>query len=255
MQFYDINIQPSGPQALRQIDAPGSFVYFYKGSAGGADPTITLRGVSTGLRLLLAPGQGYRLPEGAQEETSWVIGNYASVGTIAGTLLIGRGDVTDNRTSGQVEVIDGEQARVLAGISFVGSVAITGVAGQNAYCQLWNPAGSGRNLVVGNLSFASSTAVGIYVFFKNAALANAGPVVTNKKADILTTGVAKLQSETAVAAPASAMWSGFLSGGVVTPWQPKGGLVVPPGWGIVAGVNTNAAPLYMNAEYFEAGLG
>ena len=157
MQLYDITVAAN---TTRQLDAPGSYFYYYSGSAGGADSSITLRGLSSGLRIVLKPGQAFRLPAG-QSETSWVITNSANVATILGSVIVGDGDITDNRVTGSVEVVDGGKNRTAAGSAFIFSANPPQNAGAVSSAILWNPAGSGKNLFVKSMRF-SQTAAGAY---------------------------------------------------------------------------------------------
>lgn len=155
MQPYDIAIAPN---QSRTIDAAGNYVYFYAGSAGGADPTILIKGASSGLQIPLAPGQGLRLP-GGQRESSWIIQNRAGAGTIIGTIAIGDGAITDNRVTGDVNVIDASRGLVLSDLSYWTNAYQAAVAATFAHCAVWNPAGSPKNLSVHVTGLISGTSV------------------------------------------------------------------------------------------------
>lgn len=144
MQIYDIAIAPGVP---RQIDAEGDYFYFYTGSAGGADASIQLQGRSSGLRITLQPGQAYKLAPGIVE-SSWILTNRLGGGTIIGTIVIGKGGLTDNRITGSVEVIDGGRARTQGNAAFYGYSYVAGVASTYAHAQIWNPVGSLRNMYI-----------------------------------------------------------------------------------------------------------
>ena len=152
MQLYDITIAAN---TTRQLDAPGSYFYYYAGSAGGADSTITLRGISSGLRLILKPGQAFRLPKG-DVETSWILTNYANTATIVGTVLVGDGDITDNRVTGSVEVVDGGKNRTSSGSAHIATFNVGPFASAWSVGMLWNPTNSGKNIFVKTLSFSHS---------------------------------------------------------------------------------------------------
>lgn len=157
MEIYDISIAPG---QIRDIFCNGSYVYFYAGSAGGADATITVNQDSRGQRVLLQPGQAYRMPNG-DTGTRWLIGNLRGEGTIVGRLLIGSGELTDNRVTGSVEVIDGGKDRTNAGVAFVATFNVVQIAAARSSAVLWNPAGSGKNIFVKTHRF-SQTAAGSY---------------------------------------------------------------------------------------------
>jgi hypothetical protein len=58
--------------------------------------------------------------------------------------------------SGTVSTVNGEMARVLDGRAFSSYAYQAGIAGEFSAVQLWNPAGSGKNLIVTGI-FADST--------------------------------------------------------------------------------------------------
>lgn len=88
------------------------------------------------------------------------------------TIQIAGGGAGSDRVLGEVSVINGELARVKAGACFIGPVNQAGVAGQYSYTELWNPAGSGKNLILNKISAQCLTAaVSLYVARHNAALA------------------------------------------------------------------------------------
>jgi len=159
MQYYDLNIGVTGS---RFIDVRASFIYFLNGSAGGSDTTIKVKNESGGDEILLKPGQAFRLPNG-QFYNRWIISNYLGQAAIVGQLLLGEGDFFDGRISGSVEVIDGGKARVLADATYIGAASQIAVAAQNSHCQLWNPAGSGENLIVEQIFLASTVNTGYLV--------------------------------------------------------------------------------------------
>lgn len=157
MQLYDITIAPN---TTRQLDAPGSYFYYYTGNAGGADSTITMRGLSSGLRIVLKPGQAFRLPRG-ESETSWVLTNFSNTATILGTVIVGDGDITDNRITGSVEVIDGGKARTFSNSAFMSLLTLGATVGQISHLQIFNPIASGKNVIIESLIFNSVSAAAI----------------------------------------------------------------------------------------------
>lgn len=167
MQTYDFTLAASS-NASRQIDAVGNYLYYYAGSAGGADTTIKLRGLSTGLQVQLKPGQSFRCEPG-KVETSWVLVNYAGAGIITGFVTIGLGQIQDNRITGEVSIIDGGSARTRAGKAFSSNIFCAAVAAQYAHCQLWNQSTT-VNMMVEQLIAFSTAAVGVTIRGHNAQL-------------------------------------------------------------------------------------
>lgn len=177
MQPYDINIAPNQP---RRINAEGRYLYYYAGSAGGADPTLSIKGVDSGYRALLLPGQGLRLPQDVRE-TNWLLSNYTGGAAIIGTVQIGAGEIQDNRSTGVVEVIDGGKNRTLANAAFLNfATALSGTA-QFAVAQLWNPGTSAKRVVVSQARVVVSTTAGfVNMGYMNAQLPNAGTAAWSK---------------------------------------------------------------------------
>lgn len=170
LQYYDFNAQTTG--ASFPVASPGRFLYYLSGSAGGADSTIAVRAGNTGQSVLLKPGQSVRLADSDKTVDTWFISNYAKAQPILGQLLVGDGFFDDNRISGSVEVIDGGKSRTLAGAAFMGGVQGGSVAAQYTHVQVWNPAASGKNVIVESVTYSSGGNGGIYIRTNAAALAN-----------------------------------------------------------------------------------
>jgi hypothetical protein len=241
---YDFNLAPGG---ARQIDAMGAYVYYYSGSAGGADSTITVRGQSTGFRMNLKPGQGVKLPG---DETKWHVANAAGEAIIAGVLVIGAGEVTDNRLTGTVEVVDGEKARTLSGGMFLGTSAQGALASNYSFVQLWNPAGSGKNLILQAMQLSSSVANSASFFIGGAPYASLGSV-RNKKASA---GVGVGQTRYG-AGPnvGSFLRVSYMAATQPIEWRPTGNVVLEPGYGIAAQSAINS-DITGNFEWFEESI-
>jgi hypothetical protein len=86
--------------------------------------------------------------------------------------MYGSGDVGTRRISSTVQVVDGGKARTLAGAAFMGAMQRTQLAANNSYVQLWNPAGSGKNLIVKAYGVGASSAGGLTMGFGSVALVN-----------------------------------------------------------------------------------
>lgn len=77
------------------------------------------------------------------------------------TVQIAGGGVGSDRVIGEVSVIDGGKARTKAGLAFMGAVLQTPVAGQYSCCQIKNPAGSGRRIVLEQVDATMTGAAGL----------------------------------------------------------------------------------------------
>lgn len=247
MQLYDITIAAN---TTRQLDAPGSYFYYYAGSAGGADSTITLRGLSSGLRLILKPGQAFRLPKG-QTENAWVLTNYAGAATIIGTVLVGDGEVTDNRITGSVEIIDGGKARTLALQSFLAYASCGGVAANMAHVQLWNPIGSGKNAIVKQAIVNSTVANSIYLTSYNTQLTTNNGFATNKKIGAADS-VSIIGSQNNPTALQTKLFYAFdISANQVVSMIFNEPIILPPGTGLTVRGSALASSVVANIDFYE----
>lgn len=70
------------------------------------------------------------------------------------TVQIAGGGVGSDRVLGEVSVIDGAAARVYAGASFSSYGFHVPTTGQYSLVQLWNPAGSGKDLIVSGFAIS-----------------------------------------------------------------------------------------------------
>jgi hypothetical protein len=180
-----------------------------------------------------------------------------SGGVNNGTLLIADKKFIDDRISGDVSVIDGEKSRTLAGGMYSGNVYCVAVAGQYSNCQLWNPAGSGKNLIVTQLSYSTSVAAQIIFLMTPVQCANNFAIaIANKKAGA-GSPVSVLKFESKVAAetfPIGILRNDSTPAGTSVQWPIKGVLVVPPGYGLNAYTSTVNVTNSINCEWFEEAI-
>lgn len=154
MQVYDIQI--SGASDVERINAQGDYIYYSNGLAGGSSACVEVRGINTGFRVKLMPGQGMRLPLG-RVERDWLIKPDTQIsGSLIGAVVIGEGEIFDNRVTGSVEVISGELSRTDASVAFYGSTSTGATVGQYSVIQLINPTGGNKDLIVTSVSCVTS---------------------------------------------------------------------------------------------------
>lgn len=229
MQYFDISIAAN---AARQINAPGRFLRYYSGSAGGADESILVRvgGLSGAGGVILKPGQSLKLPAAVD---SWYLSNFANASTITGRVVIGMAVLDDDRVTGEVSVINGEVQRVMGGKCFVGLATQAASAGNFSHGQLWNPAGSGKNLILTKITPMVSPAAGIAVQRHNAALTT---LIGNGYNKLLGNAVstAELRSQL----NAAQIGTNFANFGLGTATDSKEvpfsePIVIPPGFGVI----------------------
>lgn len=259
MEIYDISIAPG---QIRDIFCNGSYVYFYAGSAGGADATITVNQDSRGQRVLLQPGQAYRM-SGGDTGTRWLIGNLRGEGTIVGRLVIGSGELTDNRVTGSVEVVDGGKNRSMAGAAWIAQHGVaTPVAGKYASGAIFNPAGSGTNLILKSIYTQGPVAVACNASWKpgglSAPITDGGMKPQSKSASVAASApnshAAVLQYDsTTLSNPVSAnvMFQLYFTANArdqITFSEP---LVIAPGTALQMTANSPAVAFGLGYDWFE----
>jgi hypothetical protein len=237
---YDFTLKGGGAQIL---EVSGSY-FKYKGGTGPIRVTP-----SNGGPVDLMPGQGMSGLKFDRLTVKDISGN-ANIGY----LLAGDGAWSDDRITGNVEVIDGERTRTLAGTMFAGSPYCGAVPSTYSNLQLWNPVDSGKNLIIGAMDFGTITTGAINVLASNLALANLFNVAVANKRLGSAPGVGQLRWENRAAQEAFTF--GMLRNEATaanTPqqWNIRGAVVVPPGWGLNVYVPQAATTSTANFEWFE----
>lgn len=93
---------------------------------------------------------------------------------------IAGGGAGSDRVLGEVSVINGEVASVKAGRCFMGFAGGAGVAGQLMHAQIWNPLGSGVELIVSKISVIAGVQQSIGINTFGFALTNGSSTKRNK---------------------------------------------------------------------------
>ncbi len=167
----------------------------------------------------------------------------------------GSSEAGTRRTAGVVQVVDGGKARTLASNTYLASAASGAAAGLYSHCQIWNPIGSGKNIVI------QQVIMGIVVSGGGAAAATlrptAAPIATlqaspQSKLINAATGVAQARAEQSAAPLGAAQLAGFSIQSLVPfVYRMTEPVVLRPGSGLlmaVLQVNTSAE---LNAELYE----
>lgn len=222
-------------------------IRFDEGSAGGLPVIIKVKSLSGGAyEVELKPGRQITLPE----VTRGVVISNLSGAAVTGKITIGAGMVTDNAIVGEVSVIDGGRARTAAGIAYSGAAYSAQGAGVYSHIQVWNPAGSGKNLIVGQFNglYLVGTS-GITVTQHNAALTTLYAEQPGNKKLGGAAGVAELRTQQNAAPLGSANRLYGLSNGAVL--EPKEPIIVAPGWGLVFRRSQVNEDIQAGGEWFE----
>jgi len=251
MQVFDITIAAG---ASRQIDVQASYIYYLNGSAGGMDTTIELRPISGGETVYLKPGQAYKMPQAlvVQGITRWIIKNLKGEATITGQVLMGEGEFTDNRITGSVEVVDGGKARSLAGRAYMCAISAGISAGQFAFNELWNPLGSGKNVIVEQWSLSSAAASNIYAGWHNVRL-TAGPngSISKKAGGALSSALVGAVYRGVAGGIASVLSTTNVPANQTIVIAPKEPIIIPPGFSFYCENQTASSSLQTWFEFFE----
>ena len=244
MMNFPLNLAVGFAQPVNQV---GNYVYYKAGSAGGADPSIKVK-TDQGDEYILLPGQGFRLDK--KTFTNLQVTNAGGQATIIGALLIADGGFFDNRTTGSVEVIDGGKNRTLAGGAFLAAGYKSGLAGNGVAALLWNPAGSGKRLVMSAFAVNSATSTAMNV---SAATATYGAKQGNGNSKMLggAQSVGELWAGNGAAPAGTVLMSISAVAAQVFEKKFAEPLVIRPGNGFAIFSGGSGADLGCYFEYFE----
>lgn len=237
------------------IPANGSFVLPVYGTMFkvlSASSTFTVHCDTVGLIGALQPGQGIR--QDAKEppfraltfnDTSGAANNL--------TVLVADDTFIDDRVTGDVSVIDGNKAKSIANAAYVIFGSQPGVAGQFSYQQLWNPAGSGRFLVIDRIVYSSSTSTVNYIRLGGAAgpLIAAAGTANSKLAGSGAANVSEYRGGSAAGLGGNGvqLLVGSVNQSVI--YQPPKPVVVPPGTGASVWTGAVNQDVTVNFEWTE----
>lgn len=242
LQYYDFTLAPNG---VREIPCEGTYFRYYSGGAGGADESILIKSDSQGVVTILRPGQSIKMPTNVK---TWRIANNKNAGTITGIVVCGDGEIQDSNTAGSVSVIDGGKARTLAGVSFGTGIWCGGVAGNMSHTQLWNPPGSGKNLIIGEVVAATdATALGMVLSITNAALSVAyGSGSSKKSGGAASAGLTYTQQN---ASALGGLGIFYLNHAQI--FIPKEPIVITPGFGLILRGTAATQGVQATFDYYE----
>jgi hypothetical protein len=134
----------------RQIDARGVNFRYESGTdtSGNTDLKLWVDGSAVGT---FSPGDLLELPEACKR---WEVKPVSS--NCTGVVKIGMGKVTTTKVAGVVNTVDVGRSRSINGNNFVFSANVQGTATTSAVAVLFNPAGSGKRILVKSSRFSQS---------------------------------------------------------------------------------------------------
>lgn len=178
----------------------------------------------------------------------------------------GTGDAGSRRTSGlvridgtsAVSVVDGEKSRTLMGGMFSGSPNCIPGAAANAIVQLWNPAASGKNLIVGSLEIVAPAAGALTGLVYTVAAQSPTDQTSGRAANNLSgaaIGVGQVRVDAASVIPGvfanNLLRTMSAAASQAAGWKVRGAVVVPPGKGLTIAATAVNLQLIANFEWFE----
>jgi hypothetical protein len=191
-------------------------------------------------------GEGYK---GRQFQGLEISDASGAVNT--GWILVADDDYTNNRVVGEVSVIDGGKARTLSNRALSYWTQKGQIAAEYSAVQLWNPAGSGANLIIEKITIASLINTGFSHAQHNVALAAVLGTPMSKLLGAVSASVCqpRAASAAAMAGQAFAISNGAASNSII--FQPPEPIVVPPGWGHIVWGQALNADISATWDWFE----
>lgn len=248
MQQYDIKVAANGTFPLA---AAGRYIKYLSGNNGGGDVSLVVSPVGQpASKIVLVPGQAFRVSDAGPTPSGWVLSNNAGGATISGYVVVGDGRIDDPTINGTVQVVDGGKARTLGNAAFIGKGYQAAVAAQQSRVQLWMPAGSNMRAVVECFLAGSATAEGPNIYRNTAAAAN---LVTAGQSKLLggAAGAAQVRVDSTAAPDGTLIGGLFLQASAGSVYTFREPIVLLPGNGLVIVGNSNADLLVMFEWYEE----
>jgi hypothetical protein len=254
MQQFDITVPTVGSFT---VHAAGRYIKYVAGSNGGGDASLIVTpGAQGGNRITLKPGQAYRVADNKGTPDSWTLQNSAGSATILGTVVVGDGRIDDTTIAGTVNVVDAGLTRTQINAAFLCQGFRAADPSNRCHVQLWNPAGSGKLLVVESINAVSTSGQWLTnVGFANSILPSPTDITAASNGSKLAggaLGVAKTYNCMSVGGQVGVALAALAGQAAIPSMQSfKEPIVVPPGWGLIQScVQINTA-LQAGFEWFE----
>lgn len=203
---------------------------------------------NTGESIDLMPGQGVW-----NVDFQWLSVQDRTGANNNGTIIAGAFDFHDDRIAGTVDMVDGGRTRTNAGQALTAHLYSGANAAGISSVQLWNPASSGKNVIVNQIQGGIGGGYALQMKPTSATLLSLDATATSgnigsKKAGGAAGVAVGYQSNALAASPVVGATFAVSNGVVLRLSEP---ILLPPGWGL-----TFASPVVNNAvgadiEYFE----
>jgi hypothetical protein len=235
---YDFALTPLGGQI---INARGRFFKYRTGNG-----LIRVK-LTDGAVIDLLPGQGV---SNRNFESIEIIDKSGAIN--AGTILAGDFDFRDERITGTVDIVDGGFNRTKAGQAYMSGPGVSGA--DYSEVQIWNPAGSGKVLIVEAMTFSSNLASQIDFGISTVQLGTAYLAPLSKLAGgAASVALARVQN-TAVRSAIQPLGLVLVQANGTEVVQLREPVLITPGYGLTSqNVNTNRSVL-STFEFIEQAL-
>lgn len=176
--------------------------------------------------------------------------------TNIGTILIADSTFVDDRMFGDVNVLDGGKSRSNAGLASMVTLGMNPTAGQYNNLQLWNPAGSGKRIVLEGVAANSSSPGLLYFGLSGVQLLTAGVVLSNYNKNFdFTSSIATSRFEVSVSAMnVTYFHAPFISANSSLQRKYTSPIIINPGRGYTICQRYVNADLTGEFEYYEEAL-
>lgn len=229
-QVYDFNLSAGGSYQL-----PVTGEYYRIVSAAGP---LSIKEDAGGTCGPLLAGQGMR----NRKFTSLTLVDKSGAQN-AGQIIVAGSDFIDDRIAGDVMTVKSVKAR--KGVAFMAAAYQVGDGTSAAQVQLWNPAGSGKTLVVTAVQMSSTGSLHV-AKFSSVALAGATTQAPSKVA-----GGAASVAQVRGATAQQLQMTGAIAINYNAAFSFDDALVIPPGFGLSVGAMDLAAGMGAVFEFFE----
>lgn len=251
IQAYDINLAPAGAQGSTQIiEATAQICDFL--SSGSAFDQIEVRPNFTQGSAVLKLGQGFDFGKSVDR---WLVVNKGTT-AVAGQVMLSTAGFRNFRISGDVNVLDNGLSRTMQNAAFLCQGFRAADATNRCSVQLWNPVGSGKNLIVESINAVSTSGQWLTnVGLSNATLATPTDITATSVGSKLAggaIGVAKLYTNVTAGGTVNVALAALAGQAAIPSMQPfKEPIVIAPGYGLIQScVQVNTA-LQAGFEWFE----